>query len=579
MSSSLCDRNQLIVACGLIFLAALTVRLFTWQDNSRDAWKVQTSVVEGYRDSARQLASGDVKTFVSDINHFGHPPGYSILLATIFTTVGEWTAPIRVVQITSDLIAVILLFLIALEILPFAAAVITGLLAAISPQFAYFSILLLPDSLVVAPILLAIYFVIRAHRQPHIAKYVIAGACIGVSCWFRSNALFLPVFVGALVLLTTETAKRWRYGAAVVIGAILVIAPIIIKNATIYQSFVPLSLGAGQTLLEGIADYDYEGRFNIPSTDLGIMRQEAERHGKPEYAQLLFGPDGIDRDRARLALGLAVIRSHPHWFAGVMVRRGVNSIRLEPVPVLATEAGVTQESTTTPHRIWTTKADWGRIQGDQSKYGNIKSTEVIDVITGADYLFQVPVKLEQGRVQLKVTDAAGETVLASQSIDLDESHTASNQPTHKLAVPFVTANHANVRLVIANFAATDSVAEVGAIELFELGPSSQTWQRYLRIPLGWLQRVFQTAWMLPLMIVGLMLMIRNREWKSLLIVLTVPAYYLIVQSTLHTERRYVYVIHFFMLLLAAKTLHKIYQIARVSTVGAALRGRPSVRTS
>ena len=50
-------RKQLVLFCGVIFLLALAVRLLTWQDNARDIWKVQTSVVEGYRDSARQLAT------------------------------------------------------------------------------------------------------------------------------------------------------------------------------------------------------------------------------------------------------------------------------------------------------------------------------------------------------------------------------------------------------------------------------------------------------------------------------------------------------------------------------------------
>ena len=119
-------RKQLAFTCGLILLVSVAVRVLTWQDNSRNAWKVQTSVVEGYRDSARQLASGDLKSFVSDINHFGHPPGYPILLATIYRTVGESTAAVRVVQIVCDALAVLVLFLIGLELLPAGVAIIAA---------------------------------------------------------------------------------------------------------------------------------------------------------------------------------------------------------------------------------------------------------------------------------------------------------------------------------------------------------------------------------------------------------------------------------------------------------------------
>ena len=136
-------------------------------------WKVQTVVTAGYKDSARQLANADFKLFVSDINHLGHPPGYSILLAGIFHVVGRSDIAIHVVQIFADSVAVVLLFLIAVELLPVSVAAIAGVLAALSPQFAYFSILLLPDSLSVAPILLAVYLIVRAGRHPSIWKFVL----------------------------------------------------------------------------------------------------------------------------------------------------------------------------------------------------------------------------------------------------------------------------------------------------------------------------------------------------------------------------------------------------------------------
>jgi hypothetical protein len=549
-----------VLFCGAIFLLALGVRYLTWQDNYRDIWKVQTSVSEGYKDSARQLAAGDFKTFVSDINHFGHPPGYPILLAAIFKLAGESDTAIHVVQIFFDAVAVVLLFMIALELVPLAVALIAALLAAISSQFAYFSVLLLPDSLVVVPILAAIYFLIRARHNPRLLNFLIAGALIGVSCWLRANSLLLPLFLAATAALLVERSKRSRAAGAVIAGAVLLIAPITIKNAIVYRRFVPLSLGAGQTFVEGIADYDEANRFNIPNTDLGLMRQEAEWYGNPEYAQLLFGRDGIERDRMRVARGLAVVRSHPFWFAGVVIRRGIDSTRLDPVPVLARESPVSHVLTS-GHTLWTNDG-WGYIGGATTVPVTFKSSEVIDVKVGADYVFYVPLKLEQGRVQVKVTNARGDKVLASQGVDLVEGVPTQDQPLRDLAIPFVTAHESSVRLSIANYASPVFAVTVGPSKLLELGPSSQQWLRYVRIPLGWVQRIFKTAAFVPLVIIGLILMMRKYDWRTLAIILTVPAYYLIVQSMLHTERRYVYVIHFFFLLPAAMTLSMLFGLAR-----------------
>lgn len=544
-------RKRFVIICGL-FVLALGVRFLTWQDNSRDIGKVQTSVTDGYKDSARQLARGDLRLFVSDINHMGHPPGYSILLAAIFKTFGESDTAIQFVQIVFDAVVVVLFFLIAFEFLPFAAAVICGVLAAISPQFAYFSVVLLPDSLVVPPILLAIWFLIPVQKKPRLTNFAIAGALIGLSCWLRANALLLPVFLALLTPLFVQRGKRLPAAAALLAGALLVIAPVTIKNAIVFHRFIPLSLGAGQTFLEGIADYDEAQRFNIPNTDLGLMRQEAEWSGNPEYAGLLFGRDGIERDRLRIKRGLAVVRSHPFWFAGVVARRGLASTRLDPIPVLNRESPVSY-----PIPSFSVNEQLLPLETQHDNYGTLHVSETLNVKTDTDCVVYVPVKLERGRLQIKITDEKQKAVLASTNVDLVEGVPASEQPVHNLTVPFVSANHSQVRLGIANFAARDSSALIGKSRLVELGPSSNQWLRYVRQPLGFVQRFFKTAWVLPFVVIGLVLMVRKRDWQSLAILLAVPAYYLVVQSTLHTERRYVYVIHFFFLILASAALWKI----------------------
>ena len=264
-----------------------------------------------------------------------------IVLASIFKTVGESDTALQFLQITVDSGAVVVLFLISLELFSLSVSLVAGFLAALSPQFAYFSVLLLPDSLIVFPILLAIYLVVTSRRRLSWSRLVVAGILIGMSCWLRANALLLPLFVGAATALITPKDKRLSAAAAVIIGAILAIAPITIKNAIVFHRFIPLSLGSGQTLLEGLADYDPKGTLNIPNTDLGLSLQEAQWYGRPDYGGQLFGADGIERDRMRVARGVAVIRSHPIWFAGVMGRRALASTRLDPVSVLQPVTPVT----------------------------------------------------------------------------------------------------------------------------------------------------------------------------------------------------------------------------------------------
>jgi hypothetical protein len=460
-------------------------------------------------------------------------------------------------------------------------------LAALSPQFAYYSILLLPDSLAIVPVLLAVYFMVRARRHPSLLNFAAAGALVGVSCWLRANALLLAPFLAAITPLVTACGKRVRASAALIFGAVLVIAPITIKNAIVFHHFIPLSLGAGQTLLEGIAEYDKTGRFNIPKTDLGIMRQEAEWYRRPEYALMLFTPDGILRERRRIARGLSVIRANPVWFGGVMLRRAISSTRLDRVPFVARESPVSHGDMDMDHM----KTDWIKapseliagnvasgeasvnllrsgqelkLTGDNTKYGNQIVTEIISVQPGKDYAFRLPLKLEEGRLLIKVMSTDQSRILASIGINLVEGVSPEEQPLNRVSLPFVSSNNQAVRLIIANNASAPvrPIAQIGRIELFDLGPSSYRWLRYLRIPIGLLQKFFLTAWILPLAIIGIVLLVCARRTRALMILLTVSVYYLLVQSALHTERRYVYVIQYFFLVLASVALWWVYRLLK-----------------
>jgi hypothetical protein len=164
-----------------------------------------------------------------------------------------------------------------------------------------------------------------------------AGALVGLSCWLRANALLLAPFLAfAAVPLLFAKGERVRPALALVAGALLAVAPLTLRNAFVFGHFIPVSLGAGQTLIEGIGDYDPAGRFGLPATDVELQRQEAEMYGRPEYATSLFGPDAIERDRARRARAFGVIRTHPLWFAGVMTRRASSMLRLERTPLAST---------------------------------------------------------------------------------------------------------------------------------------------------------------------------------------------------------------------------------------------------
>ena len=67
-------------------------------------------------------------------------------------------------------------------------------------------------------------------------------------------------------------------------------------------------------------------------------------------------------------------------------------------------------------------------------------------------------------------------------------------------------------------------------------------------PLKLLQRVFITAVILPLFLLGLLMLIIRREFRTLAILSVVPVYYLCVQSLIYTEYRFILAVpHFFLI--------------------------------
>jgi 4-amino-4-deoxy-L-arabinose transferase-like glycosyltransferase len=331
-------RRKLLVL-ALVFAAAFGIRLLCLRDARSQASAVQSAVTENYRHQARLLVQNGAPSFfdprsaTNDPDLLGHPPGYPFILALIYKLFGESDAGVQIFQILCDSLAAALVLLIAAELLPFSAAVVAGALAAAAPQFCWNSILLLPDTLAVAPVLLAVLLLLRADRGHTLLKTLAAGALVGLSCWLRANALLLAPFLALAVPFLFARGVRVRASLALVAGALVAVAPLTVRNAFVFGHFIPVSLGAGQTLVEGIGDYDPEEKLGLPDTDIELQRQEAEGFGRPDYAETLFGPEAVARDSARRARAFAVIRSHPLWFASVMARRAASMLRLERTPL------------------------------------------------------------------------------------------------------------------------------------------------------------------------------------------------------------------------------------------------------
>jgi hypothetical protein len=125
----------------------------------------------------------------------------------------------------------------------------------------------------------------------------------------------------AVVLVVISGWRRRAILNAIVLASVsfLTIAPITIRNYVAYGEFVPIQIGVGLNLWEGLGDAS-DGRFGA-RTDDEVILHEIALYDDPRYGESWASPDGIKRDRDRVRRSLDIIAEHPVWYIGTMVGR------------------------------------------------------------------------------------------------------------------------------------------------------------------------------------------------------------------------------------------------------------------
>lgn len=255
-----------------------------------------------------------------------YPPGYPLWLAFVYKLSGSRSpAAVQNVQWVLDALSVLLIVGVGVTAFNWRVGLWAGGIAALWPLLASYGALPLADSPTSWIILGATWMFVLAAKRKSFAWALGAGAMIGLSCWFRANAMLLG-FVWALAILwfvRTSRRQRLLLSGAIALASVLLIAPIMVRNAITFHAFVPAGLGAGTNLLEGMGETARGNQeFGLPGSDRELLEQERTAANVPPEAEFeLYYPDGIQRDRARTRRALQIIKHNPFWYAGTVARR------------------------------------------------------------------------------------------------------------------------------------------------------------------------------------------------------------------------------------------------------------------
>jgi 4-amino-4-deoxy-L-arabinose transferase-like glycosyltransferase len=343
------NRKQLPILFTLL-LIAISVRVLTLQfmraHLNDPAW-FQVGSYAKFDRQARDILDGHQQLFWIDdstrTDLAQYPPSFPALVALIYKVSGDASAySVQLVLWFADLVLSLLLIAgIAVTAFDGRVAIASGFLVALSPLFALYAAYPSADVPATWFVLGGNWLLLLAFQRRSVWLALAAGIALGVACWLRVNPLYLCVAwsIALLVLVRGAWALRLKMAAAVLIGTLVLIAPIVIRNYIVFPDFTPTGGTIGANLWEGLGETELGRQNGFILGDDKMAEVERARYGWPADMQIdAQWPDGIRRDRERVRESFAFIRQHPIWYVGVMARRmwGMLKVAGDPVPYTGT---------------------------------------------------------------------------------------------------------------------------------------------------------------------------------------------------------------------------------------------------
>jgi hypothetical protein len=337
-----------IFLCLTLVVLAFTVRYLTAQfirEHINDAGWFPYGIYAIFDNQAQDVLDGRTNAFwVEDAlsspraaTAAVYPPGYSLWLAFVYQLSGERSAlVVQGVQLTLDSLFVLLLVGAGTSAYGWRTGFTAGLLAALSPLLAFYGATPLADSPTAWLVVSGAWMLLVAAKRLSWRYALGAGLMIGASCWLRANGLLLGGWCAIALLLFLK--ENWRVtlrlSAVFMLGMLLLVAPVIVRNSLAFHAFVPGGMGFGTNLWEGLGETSRAAEFGAVFGDANVIERERAEMGLSQDAPLeLYWPDGLQRDRARMGKALAVIKAHPVWFAGMMMKRMAGMLKYAGAPV------------------------------------------------------------------------------------------------------------------------------------------------------------------------------------------------------------------------------------------------------
>lgn len=198
-------------------------------------------------------------------------PVYPYFLVGLYSIFGFHAIAVYVTQAIIGSLTCCLMYFVARFYVAVRTAFFVALVNALYPFTAYFTATKLTETLFTFLLCAAIFLIVRAYRREDSRWMCAGGLMLGIAILCRPENLFFPFFLAGLFLLFHRFRKPWwKLSAVLVVSAIVVLTPWLVRNYRVAGKITPLvRIGPGTAFWQTTLPYfDWNTFQYAPGADL-----------------------------------------------------------------------------------------------------------------------------------------------------------------------------------------------------------------------------------------------------------------------------------------------------------------------
>ena len=235
---------------ALLVVSAIVYLVFVVETSDDAAFTMP--LIDGAVYHARAVAALDGQP--PEHKPYWQPPLYVWWLTATYSFLGRDPARVRYAQGLFLLATVALVFLIGRRMGGVRAGLAAGLIVVFNGPLLFYYGQFFPAGVAAAADVLAVWLLLRALDGDRIRDWLLCGAGTGAAALAVPNILL----VGAAGLVLRVVRKGWRpvrgtagRAAGLLVGVLIFVLPVTVRNAAVSGQFVPISTNAGVNLFIG----------------------------------------------------------------------------------------------------------------------------------------------------------------------------------------------------------------------------------------------------------------------------------------------------------------------------------------